>query len=244
MLYFTADARDGGQAGTACNTCCCENIFLKVGETNLITINYAPWSVPIGGLGLVAGLEYEVDADFSACSTGSVAGFVPPSATFYNAETAVDTEVSGTIAPTPTTNTFTFRKVPLSGPENGSVTIDKNTGAWTYTPNAAFVGWDAFWYEVTDAQGRTIVRSVAIKVGTTQAAAGAEPAEYKRTAPWIAHTSIDTNTMLHTVRFALHMAQTCQPCDTYKLSLRQKARDCNGNVFDHFMCFNISCKDC
>src|SRR6186713_2847447 len=46
MLQFNVDdaIRD------SCQVCCCEQVTLKPGTTSRLTINYAPWAVPIGRL--------------------------------------------------------------------------------------------------------------------------------------------------------------------------------------------------
>lgn len=62
------------------------------------------------------------------------------------ASTARDTAVSGNVATNDTTVPgATF--VVSASPTNGSVVLDPATGAYTYTPNAGFVGADSFRYQ-------------------------------------------------------------------------------------------------
>ena len=49
-------------------------------------------------------------------------------------------------------DTLTVNTVPISGPSNGSLTLNSD-GTFTYTPDADFSGSDSFTYEVTDGNG-------------------------------------------------------------------------------------------
>lgn len=243
MLYYTADARDGGQAGSACNTCCCHSLKLKQGETNLVTIDYANWSLPIadGGPGIVGGADFEIVTS-TTCSSESIDGHIPPNNSFYNVSTAVNAAVSGDLAINvqPIANAFTFRKMPLSGPKFGSLTMT-TAGAWTYTPNSAYQGFDAFWYETRDAQGRTQVRAVSITVGSPS---GSQDPRVFATQPYIDRSKIVTNQRIQTVSFAIYMPLTCRECDSFNMQLKQPAQNCNRDRFDHLSCFDITCQNC
>lgn len=242
MLYFTANPRDGisGASGNMCNSCCCQNIGLRPGETNLMQINYAPWSVPIGWISPT--LEYSIEVDTASCPTAAIDGFGPPSNTFYDFTTPVNTALTPidlTANASPAGNAFTYHLVPMTGPYNGVVVIVN--GIATYTPHQAFVGFDHFWYEMRDAQGRSIRRSVVIKVG---AAVGAAPREWTATMPVIDVSKIKTDMTGQMVSFPIFMPYTCQGCETYRLTIKQPATDCDRNIFHHFSCFDIRCKDC
>ena len=49
-------------------------------------------------------------------------------------------------------DTLTVNTVPISGPSNGSLTLNSD-GTFTYTPDANFFGSDSFTYEVVDGNG-------------------------------------------------------------------------------------------
>lgn len=238
MLYYTANPRDGADAVSACQVCCCETVKMRPGETNLMTINYTQWSVPMGWL--MAGTEYTMVHDTSACSTAAVDGFVAPTNTNYNVvslanvASAVDLSVNATPA-----QAFTFELMPFSGPANGTVTFVGNIA--TYTPANSFNGYDNFWYKMTDPQGRTVIRSVTVAVGTVY---GAPPRENSALLPFIDLTKIKVNENAHTISFPVHMPLSCQPCDAYRMTLKQPARDCDGNTFSHFKCFDFRCGGC
>jgi hypothetical protein len=76
---------------------------------------------------------------------------VAPGTVDQAVSTAQDTAVSGTLIGTDAdlpANTLTFATT--SNPTNGTLTVDANTGAFTYTPNSGFVGNDTFNFAVSD----------------------------------------------------------------------------------------------
>ncbi len=69
-----------------------------------------------------------------------------------NATTNMNVSVSGTVLDNDSDidgDDLTVNTTPVSGPSNGTVTIDEN-GNYTYTPNEGFYGTDSFVYEVCD----------------------------------------------------------------------------------------------
>lgn len=242
MLYFSADPRDGGAHGSVCNTCCCEPVFLRPGETALMQINYAPWSLPIGYPGIVPGLELEIEAS-NTCATGPINGFVPPTnvgiypLTLLNAPVDFDA-LGGAL---PAANTFTFAVFPFSGPTNGTVILLPDGHTFRYTPNNNFQGFDGFWLVTTDAQGRTVITPVVITVNV-----GIFPVPFRLTVtePYIDRTKVRTDQRSQTISFPIFMPYTCRDCDTFRLTIRQPASDCDRNIYTHFMCFDIRCRDC
>lgn len=245
MLYFTADARDGAPAGTTCQACCCETLNLRPGETNLVTINYAPWSLPIAPPGIVPTLEFNIEADRSSCPTNAVEGFVPPSNTNYTLNTPVGTELTIDLSTNsaPSGNTFAYKVVPFSGPKNGTLSQTGTSGAatFTYTPNGGFTGYDYFSYEMEDAQGRSVTRTVRISVG--QHTARRDPARMALE-PFIDATQIQTLSHTQEVKFPITMPVGVRDCERFRLTIRQPAKDCDGNLYYHMSCFDIVSKDC
>ncbi|MBL9123977.1 MAG: tandem-95 repeat protein, partial [Planctomycetaceae bacterium] len=78
---------------------------------------------------------------------------------------ANDTDVDGTLVPSSVTI--------VSGPTNGTATINPVTGAITYTPNPGFVGGDLIVYTVKDNLGATSNQAnVPIRVGLPSVIAG------------------------------------------------------------------------
>lgn len=76
----------------------------------------------------------------------------PPTAVNDFNNTLVDTPVSGNVLTNdsdPDGDNLTVNTTPVSGPSNGTVTLNPN-GTYTYTPNPGFVGEDTFIYSVCD----------------------------------------------------------------------------------------------
>ena len=98
---------------------------------------------------------------------GTITVSLPPGAIGAaddTASTARDTAVSGNVATNDTTvpgATFTI----TSSPANGVVSLNTSTGAYTYTPNAGFVGADTFTYQqCKPAPDQTVCVSASVKV--------------------------------------------------------------------------------
>jgi hypothetical protein len=60
MKTFVVDPRDGSTSGDGCATCCCYTATIGLGETDKWLIDYAPWSVPLGGGGLTLNHTIEI----------------------------------------------------------------------------------------------------------------------------------------------------------------------------------------
>lgn len=246
MYYVNADARDGGASNmSACNTCCCHPITLRPGELGQVQVNYAPWVLPIAPPGLVAGgTEYAVEADESACANNQIDTFMPPQNSNYLLTTPIniDLPVDVSVNAAPDENEFNYELVPLSGPSRGSITqAAPGSELFTYTPANGFTGYDYFSYKMTDAQGRSIVRSVQVSVGTHNQMP--EPGRMSLV-PYIDLSRSKVNQQMYTLQFPIKMPISCRPCDSWRVTVQQAARDCEGNVYHHRICFDLSCKDC
>src|SRR5204862_4622252 len=78
------------------------------------------------------------------------------------ATTNEDTAVSGNVLTNDTDpdntdgipgNEDTLQAVLVSGPSHGTLTLDAQSGAFTYTPSANFWGSDSFTYKALDSRG-------------------------------------------------------------------------------------------
>lgn len=241
MLFFQADPRDGVANGAACNSCCCESLTMSAGETNLVIVDYAPWSIPIGNPGIVAGLELNIETNTDACPNSEQDGFLPPTAEnrllVTPASTVLNIDLSVGVAPA--ANTFTYNVVPFSGPTKGTLTKTAE-GVYDYTPNGGVTGKDYFSFEAKDAQGRTVIRHVEVDIGTN-----VEPRNQARLslAPYIDLSQVQTDRN-QTIKFPIYMPVNCRPCERHKLTIKQPAQDCNCATFHHFKCFDITCRPC
>lgn len=253
MLSFNADPRDGASVGGSCGTCCCDSINMRPGETNLVTINYAPWSLPLTPPGIIpGGLAWDFEVDTSGCSTAAVDGFAPPSNTNYEATVDLGSDTDVTIDLTanmlPAGNTFVYSLVPLSGPVFGTVAVSA-AGSAVYTPNSGYTGYDYFSYKVTDGQGRTVIRHVQVITFPDGGSADDPSLSGKldgrmSLVPRIGPTTVAVDQRLQLVQFALTMPLNVQPCERHRLTLRQTAQNCAGTLFNHVKCFDLRAKDC
>lgn len=246
MYYFNADARDGGASNvSACNTCCCNSVFLRPGETNMIMMNYAPWVLPIMPPGLISGgTEYTVELNSDACADNAVDGFLPPSNTNYELTTLANTAlaIDLSVNEAPAGNDFNYEIVALAGPSRGSLTpLVPNGPAYSYVPAGGYTGYDYFSYRMTDAQGRSVIRSVRVSVGTHN-----QLPDVGRMSlvPYVDLGKTKVDQRMQTLQFAVVMPISCRPCESYRLTVQQSAMDCERNLYKHRSCFDLSCKDC
>ncbi|MGL5734866.1 MAG: Ig-like domain-containing protein [Beijerinckiaceae bacterium] len=244
MLYYDADPRDGGQ-GAGCSTCCCTAMSLRPGETNMIVLNYAGWSLPIAPPGIVPTMDFSIEANDSSCPVTPIDGYLPPTNTNYLLSTPVSTTLSIDLGlnAAPAGNTFSFEIMPLSGPSRGQLiqTGVPGSGTFDYVPNGGLMGFDYFSYQMTDAQGRSVIRTVRISIGNHL---DRPDAARLSLLPFIDANRIRVNQLDQTVSFPIYMPLSCRSCDEFRLMIRQPARDCDRNEYNHLSCFDIRCKDC
>jgi hypothetical protein len=254
MAYIEIGAGTGANAGS-CNTCCCEPLALRPGETELVTLSYVAWSVPISGRGLIPTPEITVTLDDSACTRAPIDGFEAPNTgnvLFNNPQDIpanAPTVFNLTSDTFPAGNSFEYRLVPVSGPLHGTLTTPITGTAWTYTPQAGFNGYDQFWARITDAQGRSIVRPINLRVG---AVAGNPPFGWGLAAAFTGllidrqHLQIDAR--LHRISFPI-MLQPSGACDTidgcrrYRITIKAFASDCERTL-SRIDCFDVRCRNC
>lgn len=241
MLNFTANALDGMSSGS-CNTCCCEAFTLQPGGKQLVQINYMPWAGSIHGPGIMDGTEFNIETNTDACSTAEQDGFAPPTAANLALTTAVGTDlaVDLTTGVAPAANTFTYSIVPFSGPSRGTLTRTAE-GQYTYSPTAGVSGYDYFSFEVTDAQGRSIIRHVSIDVGTHN-----EQLDFSRTAliPYVVRDEVYVDQRTQTLFVPIYMPTSVQSCESHRLTIRQPAQDCDRRTFYHLSCYDITRSAC
>ena len=245
MLTYTVDHAVGN---SICDTCCCEPMLLRRGDTSLVTINYAPWSVTIGGPGIMPTLESAMELIADSCPTNEIDGHVPPSNTNYELTTAVNTALNFDLGSNvgPSGNTFLYRApLMLSGPRKGVLSLQPGETAgsalYTYTPNNGFEGYDSFSYTTVDAQGREVIRHVSIKVGALNAFQ--DPTVMSLT-PYVDQSKIVTDQRSQMVRFPIYMPTSVLDCEVHRLTIKQPAQDCDRNTFTHTSCYDIRVKDC
>lgn len=248
MQMFTADPRDGTSLGGACNTCCCVQVSVKPGETNKWLIDYAPWTVPMGGRGLSDQTLIDVEkVSSSAPSTPN--GNAQVTVGFFGAVTPYNTNLTGdlkTVATDPESNTLTYTLLRLYGPNNGTVALAAD-GTFTYRPAPGWTGYDRFFYSVTDSKtGHVPVIQEAV-IGTSPATGGPIPTPTQAangTPPLaISVAGMKVNPRLQHLTFGVAGSPALVPGDKYKITVRQQAWDCD-NCFWHVMCFDAYVVKC
>ncbi len=90
-----------------------------------------------------------------------------------------DTTLSGTLhARDADGDTLAFSLTDTGAPAHGTVDIDPETGAFTYTPEANYNGSDSFTYQVSDGNGGVVTDTVAIDVTPVNDAPVTEDAKF------------------------------------------------------------------
>jgi hypothetical protein len=230
---------------------------MRAGETRLIVLNYAPWTIPImanGGPGLVPTPQVSIAEDSESCHNDAIDGFAPPTTlgSFFvtnldlEAATALTMDLGSDVAPAG--NTFEFKLHPVSGPYHGSLTATPETGEWVYMPEANFTGYDQFWVEIVDGQGRKIIRPVNINVGGAEGNPPPYWGESKAMGLQIDRSKMRVNQTTQTVTFPAHMppsnsADTIDACRRYKATVKAFARDCETE-FSHITCIEVTSQRC
>lgn len=240
MLRYIADGRDG-IGGGSCDTCCCERMPLRPGETNRVMIDYAPWSIPIGGQGLIDGGTFSIEKKASVTPSG---GNAAPVAVNIYKPGVFNTAIVGnfnTSVIDPDADPLTFTVLPLYEPAHGTFTLAPD-GAYVYTPIAGFIGVDRFFYSVTDG---THTASIAEFV-VGYAANAQPPIVQPPFTPIIAVGSngAEINHRMHTLSFPIAVSPAAVTGDAYRLTIRQPARDCDCNIFYHVSCYDIIIGKC
>lgn len=238
MLYFNADPRDAYASGqSACNTCCCEKFNLSPGEVNKLMINYSTWAAPLGGIGLQPRTQFSIEK-----KSGEEPDDAPNSINLQVA-TTVGVAIDGDIAATsssPTGKTLVFGLVPLSGPDHGQVTVNED-GTFEYTPDGLYVGYDRFFFTVSDGD-YTVIREAAVKVSKT---APATPLPDPNFTPDI---RVDPKTVNVTTGFMMSAQIAASPSvsvgSVYRMVIKQPALDCDCNEYFHLSCYDIIIGKC
>jgi hypothetical protein len=227
---------------------------MQPGEINLIEINYAPWTLPLGGPGLInGGFEHYVTHDESGCASGVINGFAAPSNTNYQLVLDPDEaaflviDLTTNEGPIDPLNTMTYSIVPLSGPLYGTLSDFDANGQVTYTPGSNYRGADYFAYQMCDPEGRCIIRTVQVTttttVGDANQNANQDPGRLSLV-PYVYSDKAMVDSRLQTVRFPVYMPLSCRPCDQYRLTIRMRARDCDAIVYQHLSCYDFRCRNC
>jgi hypothetical protein len=218
----------------SCVVCCCEQVALKPGTTTKLTINYAPWAVPIGRLHCDPEFALE---QMAACGVspgapvkiggGNVAFNVPSPPLLEDLKTKIEDPEGGSI---------TFKVVPFYGPSYGVVEISPD-GTFEYAPQGGYNGPDRFYVTATDETKKSSTFEVLIGVGSYSSVNMTET-------PHIIVEGANVNYRYYTVSVAVRIAPTADLCEVWRLTARMTAIDCNCVCYDRQDCYDIRMRDC
>lgn len=140
------------------------------GDASITSGGVYTYTAPTGPGGFACSFDVQATDGFFGCTgIGTVLVTVnsTPVPDNQTIQTCVNSSISGTLTATSGTAPYTFIG-PVSGPSNGSVVIDPNTGVFLYTPNLNFTGTDSFTFNVDDSAGcmSSVVGTVTINVNT------------------------------------------------------------------------------
>lgn len=238
MLTFDVNPRDG-MGASGCNTCCCQDATARPGETNKWRINYANWSVPLGGKGLNCQTTVSVEK-IKSCP--APAGSTDPANTDYVATTTVNNAASGDLSVNATGTSLTYEVLPLYAPANGTLNIQAD-GTFTYTPNTGFIGYDFIYFTTSDGVNEPVINRLAIVVSPSLPnVALPVPADDVMVSFPHDRRSIDAG--YHTLDMAMTVSPAAKAGDLYRVEIRQPALDCDGNCFWHVSCYDVVIGKC
>lgn len=236
MMMFEANPRDGATAFSgACGTCCCAPAVARPGEVNPWIIDYAPWSVPIGGRGLSA----DTKAFIETILVPEVIGL--PVATFLaRAIVAGNSLVNEQLTATdPEGDALTFALVPWAGPQHGEATLSP-TGVLNYTPAPGFYGVDRFFFTVSDGKN-VATQEIAIRVNAAAPAVQFPPPE---PTPMLEARDFSLDGPNHLVRFRVAASPAARVGSIYRMTVKQTALDCDCNPYVHIGCYDVQIMKC
>lgn len=234
MYHFTVE--DIKSAG-GCVVCCCEPLALKPGSTSKVSINYAPWAVPIGRLHCFPMFEL-VEMDTCGMQAGApvktgglpVAFNTPQDITL---EGDLKTKISD-----PDLDAITFKVLAFYGPHHGSVVVESD-GLFDYIPQGGYNGEDRFYVTATDIHGNASTFEVLIGVGTTNSADMKETPHV-----YVSQKSANVDSQYYTASFAITVSPAAQLCEVWRLNVAMQAIDCQCICFSRTDCYDIRLVKC
>jgi hypothetical protein len=241
MLTFQIKA-NGTIDPSACSTCCCESVRVAAGSTDKWALAYGAWSRPLGGQGITANVAFDIQR--KTIDAVTQANF-PPVPVLFLGVTPFVTPLAGTLTATDAeANTLTYAALPLYGPTNGSVVIT-STGAFTYTPNPGFTGYDRFFFTVVDAFNAPVVGEAIIGVSPLVGAAVAAPTASMATpVVTVRPKNVKIDSPWQQMHFPLEVSAQAKVGDIYRLTVRAQAIDCDCNAYYRQDCFDITIGAC
>lgn len=223
----------------ACSQCCCLEAHARPGETAPWRINFAPWVATIQGRGLVPSTE--IDVALLSPAQATVGGNPAPVVTAPTFNGTRNASIVGDLADSADdADTLTFAKVPLYGPNHGVLTLDAD-GSFNYAPTVGFVGYDEFYFTVSDGVNKPVMERAVLIVSEPN------PAPALPTPPARPRLFIDPQRIRVSSPF-LEFALTVDPAtpvgSTWRMTVRQAVLDCDGYAFHRVTCFDVIVGKC
>jgi hypothetical protein len=235
MTYQIIDPNT--QNGKGCSTCCCTELSGRPGETSPLTLDYAVWSVPIGGRGL-SETAIDIEKIHSPAAPNGVS-VAPASGT-----TPFNTPLVGTVA-TAVTNPdalpLQYSLLPFDETAHGSLLLDANTGAFTYTPKTGFAGYDRFFFEVAQENSKAVVGEFVIGVVPQ---VGVLPAVRFTPDVQVPGSRVVVNRTMATVRLGIAISPAAPIGAVYRMTVKQTTLDCDCMTYSHISCYDLVIGKC
>lgn len=236
MLHFTVDA-SLVSAGAGCTTCCCEQVSLKPGTTEKMSVGYAPWAVPIGRLNCAPQFQIEPMETCPVPTTGDLPPQIVADVVFY---AGINSHLDGdltSMVKDPEGMALTFKLLPMYGPAHGKLVFDAS-GMFDYDPFPNYKGADRFYASASDGVNAPLVFEVRI---------GVEIDPY--TIPPTPSVSVDPNGVriderYYTVSFPVKVSPAAKTCEVWRLTVLQGALDCECVCYTRTDCYDIRIVKC
>lgn len=228
---------------SSCNVCCCESDSIMPGETAARTINYADFSLPIGGRGITANTTFSIEQQTTS-NTAPVLYVTGPTLLQTNSGTSI----SGTVVPQsviPVGSVAFYKHLPIYGPSSGTVNMSVD-GTFVYTPTAGHSGYDRIYYELSDGVNPPRIGEIIIAVNPALPALPlpAPVAALATPVLRVIPNSTSVNTPAQSLSFALQASPAAKVGDIYRLTINQPASNCDGIIYNNIKCYDVTISKC
>jgi Bacterial Ig domain len=233
MYHFTIKDID---QNSQCIPCCCESLSMKPGSTNKVSVNYAPWAVPIGRLHCLP--SFDLEQKDTCVTTGAPVKIGGNPVAFDTPVNTVLSDDLNTKIIDPENGALKFKVLGLYGPKNGVVVV-LSDGSFDYTPTPGYEGEDRFFVTATDPTNKSTTFEVLIGVGSTTSVDMTETPHVSVDA-----VSVNVNYQIYTASFAVKISPAADLCEVWRLTVQMQSIDCECVCFDRTDCFDIRIVQC
>jgi Bacterial Ig domain len=234
MMHFTVEAPSPTES---CVKCCCENLSLKPGTIERVTVGYAPWALPIGRLHCDPSFALEQMETCLAPTQGNMPPQVSGDPKFTGTVNTLLTGDLKTVVSDLENDPLKFKVLPLYGPKHGNLVLAED-GTFEYTPHTSYKGTDNAFVSMSDGHNSPVVFEVMLGVGVLAPALVPTPS-----------VSIDTKGVYideryFAVNFPIRISPAAKTCEVWRLTVLQGALDCECVCYTRTDCFDIRIVKC